>query len=535
MRAKFNNTINYAKFIFKRELLSSSIWLFILLALTILVATAFVGMFPNHEELLGMAETLKNPAMVAMVGPVYGIESYNESIMYAQMMLLFVVITVAVMNIFLVINNTRKDEENGRIELIRSLPVGRLSNLKGTMIVVVIVNLLLTILTTIALYASNMDGISLAGSFLYGAALGVSGLLFASIAAVFAQLASTSRGGLSYSFIALGVLYLIRAIGDVSSEVLSYISPLGLILRTEIFYNNNWYPIWITLILFVIITITAFYLNAKRDLGAGIIPAKPGRREASSFLRSPMGLTLRLLKMTIIGWAITIFIAGASYGSIYGDIETFIGENEMLQQVFLNNPDFTFAEQMTVTLMIISAVLVSIPALICLLKIRTEEKKGRLEQVYAKAVSRKKVLINHLIVAIACSIDFVILFSLGLWLASASVMAEPMSFWTTMASGIIYLPAIWIMIGLATLLIGYLPRLTGIVWAALGFSFFVVYLGNIIANIPDWVHNIIPYSIIPQVPVEPMNWLIVIVMSLVALAMMVIGIYGYSKRDLLNS
>jgi len=278
----------------------------------------------------------------------------------------------------------------------------------------------------------------------------------------------------------------------------------------------------------------AFYLNHKRDLGAGLIPAKRGRKEAGKLLRSPMGLTLTILKMTIIGWAITIFIAGASYGSIYGDIETFIGENEMLQQVFLNNMDFTFAEQMTVTLMIISAVLATIPVLIILLRIRTEESKGRLEQIYAKPVSRKKVLINHLIVAIACSIDFILLFCLGLWIAAFSVMAEPIGFWTVISSGIVYLPAIWVMIGLATLLIAYLPRLTGLIWGFLGFSFFIVYIGNML-NLPEWFSYLIPYSIIPQVPVESMNWLSLIILTIVAALMMIIGVQKYSKRDLLNN
>jgi len=584
MRAKFNNTINYAKFIFKREIFSSVIWLFIILSLTVVVAFAFSNMFGgSRDDMIGMAETMKNPAMVAMVGPVYGIDNeciqechnifpdeiyqicpgdelavalgleldicinpqflecripcydeYNDSVMYAQMMLVFIVITVAIMNIFLVVNHTRKDEENGRIELIRSLPVGRLSNLKATMIIALIVNLTLTVIITFGLYLTGMDGMSLSGSFLYGSSLGVSGLLFASIAALFAQVASTSRGALSYSFITLGVLYLLRGVGDVSLELLSYISPLGLILRTEIFYTDNWYPIWIVLGLAIIIAIIAFYLNHKRDLGAGLIPAKPGKKEAGNLLKSPMGLTLTILKATIIGWAITIFIAGASYGSIYGDIETFIGDNEMLQQVFLNNMDFTFAEQMTVTLMVISAVLVTIPVLICLLRLRTEENKGRLEQIYAKPVAKKKMLINHIIVAIACSIDFVLLFGFGLWIAAATVMAEPISLGTVLISGIVYLPAIWVMIGLGTLLIAYLPRWSGLIWGFLGFSFFIVYIGNML-NLPEWLNYLIPFSLIPMVPVEPINWFPLIILTIIALLMMIIGVNKYNKRDLLNN
>jgi len=114
---QFNNSLQLAKFILKKERISSVAWLLILLFITVFVAIAFANVFGAAEEMAGIAETMQNPAMVAMVGPVYGLEKYNLGIMYAQMMLLFIAITVAAMNIFLVVNHTRKDEEAGRIEL----------------------------------------------------------------------------------------------------------------------------------------------------------------------------------------------------------------------------------------------------------------------------------------------------------------------------------------------------------------------------------------------------------------------------------
>jgi len=378
-----------------------------------------------------------------------------------------------------------------------------------------------------------MEGITLNGSLLYGFAVGVSGFLFAAIAAVFSQIASNSKGAISFSFMTLGILYLVRAIGDVGTEVLSYISPLGLILRTEIFFSNNWLPIWIILGISLMLYILAFYLNAMRDLGAGLVAAKPGRREASKFLQTPMGFTLKLLKGTIIGWGITIFLAGVSYGAIYGDIETFLAGNEMLQQIFLNNADFTIAEQFTTTLMVIMSVLITIPTLICLLRLRGEEKKERLEQIYSKQVSRKQMIINYLIVAVASSIDFMLLLVIGLWGSAAIVMSEPMSFMSVLTAGLVYLPAIWLMIGLTTMLIAYLPKLTSLIWGLLGVSFFFAYLGGML-DLPAWVYNLIPFTVIPQIPVEQMNWLPIIILTIIAKLMMIIGVYGYNKRDLIQ-
>ena len=206
----FSNTSTLTKFIFKRERISTSIWIIGIVALTLIVAAVFPTMFTSDVDRLIMAETMQNPAMVAMLGPVYGIDNYTNGAMMSNMMLLFTIIGVALMNTFLVVKHTRKEEEDGRVELIRSLPAGRLSNLSATMIVVVIVNLILALLTGFGLYALQVESMDLFGSLMYGAVLGVVGIFFAGVTAIFCQLASTTRGAYSYSFIFLGLSYIIQ-------------------------------------------------------------------------------------------------------------------------------------------------------------------------------------------------------------------------------------------------------------------------------------------------------------------------------------
>ena len=89
----------------------------------------------------------------------------------------------------------------------------------------------------------------------------------------------------------------------------------------------------------------SFYLNGIRDLGVGFIPAKPGRNKASRFLLSPLGLILRLQRTGIIAWSIGMFILGASYGSVLGDLEAFFEGNEMLQEFLPTMEGFSITEQ----------------------------------------------------------------------------------------------------------------------------------------------------------------------------------------------
>ena len=114
--------------------------------------------------------------------------------LFVHELFLFSIIAIALMNIFLVIRNTRKDEETGRTELVRSLPVGRLSNLLSTFYVCIIVNAILAVSIGLGLYLLGIESMCLEGSLLYGAALGIMGIFFGSVAAVFAQIASVARG-----------------------------------------------------------------------------------------------------------------------------------------------------------------------------------------------------------------------------------------------------------------------------------------------------------------------------------------------------
>jgi len=533
MTERFNNTLNITKHIFKREWKTALVWLVILIGITIAVAAVFSDLYGTPEERLGMAETMSNPAMVAMVGPAYGLDNYTQGVMYAQMMILFSILAVATMNIFLVVKHTRKDEESGRLEVIKSLPVGRASDLLATMIVCIGINLVLALITGFGLYFLNIETMDLGGSLLYGASLGISGILFGGIAALFAQIASTSRGAIGYSVVFLGVMYMIRAIGDVGENILSYISPLGIVMKTEIYYANYWWPILILLGLAVVMFLLAFKLNGIRDLGAGLVAAKPGRKEASNLLQTPLGLSMRLLKPTFIGWAIAVFLLGISYGSVFGDIEVFLEGSELMQQIFLNNDKFTFAEQFLTTLMMISAIMITVPTLIVMIKIRNEEKKGRLEHIYSKKISRSSILKNQVMLSIGTSIDMTILFALGLWVAAYYSMAEPISFLTVFKAGLVYLPAMWLMIGITVLLIGFVPKFTNFIWGLLGGFFFLVYIGTII-GIPAWLINSTPYGAIPQIPVEEFNIVPLIILTILAIVMFIIGFYGYSKRDIIN-
>ena len=150
-------------------------------------------MFSSEAERLIMAQTLNNPAMTAMLGPVSDPNNYSYGVLFSHEMLLFTAVAVAIMNILFVARHTRMDEEEGRLEMIRSFPVGRLSSLASTLIEMLIINILITLLHGIALGSLGVESINFRGSFFYGAALGIVGFTFASITSFCVQLMENNR------------------------------------------------------------------------------------------------------------------------------------------------------------------------------------------------------------------------------------------------------------------------------------------------------------------------------------------------------
>lgn len=527
----YKNTGRLARLIVTRDRIRIPIWLLSLSVLTFAVALSFTDLYATGPDRQAMAETMKNPAMTAMVGPGYGLDNYTTGAMMAHQMLLFTAVAVAIMSILLVVRHTRAEEEDGHTEMIRSLPTGRLSNLHAVLLVICGTNVLVALIIGLGMSVLNIDSMDLEGSLLYGAALGATSIFFTALTAVFAQLSESSRGATGLSFATLGVAYLIRAVGDVGNETLSWFSPLGWIVHTKVYVNNDWWPILLTVGVALILIILALYLNAIRDLGSGFLSSKPGRKHASIFLQSPLGLTLRLQRTGLIAWAVGVFMLGISYGSVLGDLESFFENIDMMKNLLMPVAGFSLTEQFITMLMSVMAMLSTVPALMAMLKLIGEERKKRTEHLLSRAVSRTWLMGSSFFVSIVVSFVMLSLAAIGLWSAGTVVMVDSISFSTLYSAAMVYLPAMWIMIGLAVLLIGIAPKVTSLIWLYLLYSFVVVYLGGLL-KFPEWMRNLSPYGNVPQLPVEDMNFMTLTTLTIIAVVLVVVGFVGYTKRDI---
>lgn len=500
------------------------------------------GFVPAFEEmskgqgLLGMFETMQNPAMISMVGPtpVNTAADYTLGAMYANEMLLFCGLFAMIMSALHVVSHTRKEEDYGLTELVRSYQVGRQANSLAVLTETVIINILLALIIGGIMIGFGADTISADGAFLFGASIGMAGILGAVIALVMAQIMSTSSGATGSSLGIVGLLYIVRAGTDVSNVDFSMYNPMGWVYLTYPFTENNWVPLIFAAIFGIIAVIIAFALEGGRDMGAGYLPEREGRAAAKKSLLSVHGLLIKINKGVSISWLIAFAILGAAYGSIYGDMQTFLESNELMSQMFTLS-GVSIEESFTGTILMVSMCLASILPIVIINKLFSEETRLHLSQLYSTKVTRAQLYWTNIILAVVAGLLGTLLSAGSLGGTAIYVMdgSSSMNMGDFILAGYNFLPSVLFFTGLAALALGWAPKLGKAVYGYLGYSFALNYFGGIL-DLPEWFSKTAVQSWIPQMPVDEFDGTVFLVMTAISIIFMVIGYIGYRRRDMVE-
>lgn len=488
------------------------------------------------QGLIGMYETLQNPAMLSMVGPtpIEVATDYTLGAMYAHEMLLFCGIFAMIMSITHIVGHTRKEEDLGLMELVRSFQIGRQANSLAALKEVTVVNILLALFIGGVMTSFGADTITVKGSFLFGASIGMAGIIGGAIALVMAQIMSSSSGATGASLGIVGLLYILRGVTDVSNVDLSMINPMGWTYLTFPFTENNWLPLVYALIFSVIMAVIAFALEGGRDMRAGYLPEREGRANAKKSLLSVPGLFMKINKGVMIAWLIGFVIMGAAYGSIYGDMQVFLSSNDLVRKMFTQS-GVTIEESFTGTIMMVMIGLVSILPIVIVNKLFAIEKRLYLSQLHATKVTRAQFYWTSVGLAIFAGIIGILLAAGGLGSAAIAGMGDnvTMKMSVFLTAGFNFLPAVLFFTALAALSLGWAPKLGKLIYAYLGYSFILNYFSGIL-DLPDWFLNTAILSWIPRMPIEDFDAPIFITITIISIALMIVGYIGYKKRDMIE-
>ena len=512
----------------RRDRFRIGMWVAGITAMVAVSAQSVKALFPTQADLDAAAASSDNPAIVAFQGPAYGLDTVGGQIAFqigAPGLVL-----VGLMALMQTGRLTRTEEEAGRLELVRSLPVGRHAPTLAAGIVVGAMCVAVGVLTTLSLLAQDLPT---AGSVCFGLGYAAVGAVFMAITLVTAQMSENPRLANGMAGLVLGASFILRAIGDAGDNVLSWLSPIGWSQQTRPFADERWWPFLISFAVLGALLLVATKLENHRDLGAGLVAPKAGAARATPRLSSPFGLALRLQRGAVAAWAGGTAALAFVYGGLTSAIESFIDDNPQLEDFFAQSggdvADITasyLATSAQVTALIGSGYVIQ-----SVLRLRSEESRDRTEPVLATATSRWRYWIGHLGVALGGVLVVLVSSGLVLGLSAAAVMGDASLLADGFGAVVAYLPAVLVMAGVPAFTVGVFPKYAAAAWAMLLVTFVVSFFGALL-DLPSWALAISPFDHIALVPVETLSVASVTALCVVAAALLGAGAVAYRRRDI---
>lgn len=519
------------RLILRRDRFRLPVWVLAIPGLLATTTVAFPELYPTAEDRQARAALMTNPAATAFAGPGHGLDNYTLGAMLANEMFSFTAIFVALMSVFLVVRHTRAEEAAGRAELVRSAPVGRYATITAVLAVTVGVNLLVGILVAAGLGSLGIESIDWAGSWLFGAALAAVGVAFVGIAILASQITEHPRGASGMAGAAIAVAYSLRAFGDIGNEAISWLSPIGWAQATRMYVDNLWWPLLPAVGFSLACVFAAGVLSNRRDVGAGLVRPRPGPATASRSLSSPLGLAVRMHRSALLWWSAAMALFGVLYGSLVGEVVTFVEDLETLQEIFVAVEDAPLIDGFLSMIVSMFALVVGVYAVVAVQRLRSEEQAGRAEPILSTAVSQTRWVVSHLAVALAGSAVVLVLGVTGLGVSAAITLGDPDLVPRLIGAAVAYLPAVWVFAGLALALFGLVPRLFPAAWALVVYAIVVGIMGGLL-GLPDWTFELSPVGHVPRLPAQDLEIAPLIALLVIAADLVILGLVGFRRRDL---
>ncbi len=515
-----------ARFALRRDRIRIAIWITAIVALVVVTAASTKGLYPTQADLdQAAAAATDNPAALAFNGPAQALDTLGGQI--AFQVGAFGLTVVALMSLLMVGRLTRSEEESGRMELIGSMAVGRHAALAAGLIVVSAMDVVVGVLTTSSLVAL---GLPVAGSIALGLSFTIVGLMFVGVESVTTQITESSRTASGLAGAVLGASYALRAVGDVGSGTLSWFSPIGLVQKSRPYAGEVWWPLLVGVVLTAALAGAATLLRSHRDFGSGLIAPRAGPAHASAALGRPRGLALRLQRGSVFWWAVAVALVGLAYGSIANSIEDFVADNQTMADMLAAAGGASLTDAYLATSLLVLAIATGAASVQMTLRLRSEETGGRAEPLLATPTSRTQWMGSHLVVVLGGSALILVSGGFATGAIYGIVIGDPGQVPRLTAAAVAYVPATWVLVGVASALFGAAPRFVAAAWALLAGALVIAMFGTLL-DLPGWVVDLSPFQHTPQVPATGARVLPLMILLVVSGGLMLAGMITFRRRD----
>jgi ABC-2 type transport system permease protein len=513
------------RLVLRRDRVRLAVWIVSLAAIAYSSVAGVQSLYETEADLAAYARTAgDNATVIVFNGPAYAIDTYGGRTIFelsTQM-----AIAVAVLALLTVTRHTRAEEESGRAELLRSTRMGRHAQLAGVAIVASLVSVVVGLSLTACLVAAGLPS---TGAIAFGAAMAALGICFVGIGAVAAQLTQHSRAASGIGLAVLGVAFVVRAIGDTGPAWLSWLSPIGIAQGTRAYAGERWFTIPLLILLAVALGAGAVALARHRDLGAGLLPDRPGPPVAGRCLSGPIGLSVRLQRGMVLAWSSGLLLIGIAMGWMASSANDFIADNPDIAEIFVEQ-GVDIVDSFLATMLLMFSLIACGFALQSVVRLRTEESAGRAELTMIAGVRRRTWPLAHLTVTGLGTVVVIGALGLGVGIGHAADTGDLGQIPRLTLASLAHVPAVLVLAGIGVALFGWSSRAMVAAWAPLPFVLVVGMFGDLL-DVPGWVSSISPFSHVPEVPARPFDALPELVMLAIAAACLLAGMLGWLRRD----
>jgi ABC-2 type transport system permease protein len=444
----------------------------------------------------------------------------------------FLPLIVGLFSLLTVIRHTRTEEEAGRRELLGATVVGRHSGLAAALTVASGANLVLALLMGAALAG---QGLPVAGSLALGVECAAAGWVFAAVGGLTAQLTEGAGGARGIAVVALGAAYVLRIAGDLAGQgegVLSWLSPISWVLRIHPYGEGSLWVLALAAGLTAVLAVAAVALSARRDVGAGLLPARLGPATAAPGLRTPLSLAWRLHRSLLAGWMAGFAVLGVVLGGLADSIGDLVHDNQMQDILARMGGKGGLIDAYLAGIMGLFGLIAAGYAIQATLRLRSEESALRAEPLLATSVGRLRWAGSHIAFSVLGPVAVLAAAGLAAGLTHGLNTGDVgRQVPRVLAGALVQLPAVWVLAAIAIALSGLLPRLAPAAWVALAACLFFGLVGPV-AQLGQGLMDVSPFTHIPKAPggavsATPLVWLV-----LIAAAIAATGLAGLRRRDI---
>lgn len=513
---------------FRRDRLIAPIWIVLLALFVYASAAATPTLYKTAAERIAAATAINsNPAVVALYGPILDVHSIGELSMTKATVLY--AIFVAILMVVLVRRHTRVEEESGRLELVAGTAVGRNAPMFSAVAEAVIVSLVVGLLATLGAIGGALPA---TGALAFGTTWAGIGLVSTGLTLVACQLAASARTCAAMVAGAIAVLFVLRAVGDISAQWLSWLSPFGWNTRFRAWSEPRWWMSALYVGSFVLLVVIAQLLRSRRDLGSGIVAARPGRATGSQRLADAVSLAFRVNQGAIITWSFAFAALGIIFGAIAPGVSNLLDTPDAQQIIARLGGPGAMADTLVTAVLSLVAIIVVCFAISVIGHAGADEADGRTEAVLATATSRSRWFAATTLVAFGGVLWLLLVSGFFLWIGVGAAGAPAGSHTgRILPAALVFVPAAWLVVAVAAALFAVRRG-----WAALGWILpalcLVISLVGELLNLPDWFVKISPYAHVPQLPAAEVTWTPLLVMTGIAVVVTAFGWWRFARRDI---